>query len=794
MDPISEFREAIGRAGLTPPAEIIADGELHRFASNGKRGDLAGWYVLHLDGIPAGAFGCWRLDVYQTWCAKPERELTAAERAQQLERIEAAQRKREEAEREQRDQARRRAASEWSSARPAPDSHPYLARKGVKAHGLRVTGDGRLVVPVRDASGELHSLQFIGPDGDKRFLPAGRVRGCYFGIGKPRGVLCVAEGYATATTIHEATGHAVAVAFNAGNLEPVARALREKLPDVRLILCADDDVATADNPGITKATEAARAVGGFVAVPAFGPNRPERVTDFNDLAAHRGPEAVRAYIEDAKAPDALAWPDPLPLIADTVAAPYPVDALPGAIGEAVREVAAFVQCPVALAACSALSVLSAAAQGLANVRRGPDLQGPVSLYLLAVAESGERKSECDKRFSEPLRHWEAEKREAVQPDLERYRAELGAWEAEREAILQRIKQAVKEGKSAHEARADLVRLEGEKPAPVREPRLLLESETAESLAWNLARADGWPCGGILSAEAGIVFGGHSMRRDNIVNTLSLCNKLWSGEPYRVSRRTSESFDLQGARLTMGLAVQPGTIQAFFEDARGLARETGFAARFLIAWPESTQGTRLYRDAPDGWPGLNAFHAWLRALLGEALPFNECRHLAPPALELDREAFDAWRQFHDDAERELRNGGELADVRDVASKAAENVARVAALFHLATHGLAGRIGADHVAAAARIVTWHLFEARRFLVGLALPKILSNAVKLDAWLVAQCRERGAESVSARDVLCLGPNPVRRKVDRDAALAELIERERVCLEDAGRTIRINPALLGS
>lgn len=791
MDAIPEFREAIQRAGLTPPAEIIADGELHRFPSNGKRGDLAGFYTLHLDGTPAGMFGCWRSDVRQTWCAKSERELTPAERAQHRARMEAVQRQREQAEREQRDNARQRAASEWDNAKPAPDSHPYLERKRVKSHGLRVTDDGRLIVPVRDAAGVLHSLQFIAADGDKRFLTGGKVSGCYFSIGRPGDVLCIAEGYATAATIREATGHAVAVAFNSGNLALVARALREKLPDARIIVCADDDVATVGNPGLAKATEAARTVGATVAVPDFGPKRPERVTDFNDLAAHLGTDAVRERIGSARAPDRAGWPEPLPLIADTRSQPYPLDALPGAIGDAVREVAGFVQCPVALAACSALSALSVASQGIANVARDECLQGPLSLYLLAIAESGERKSECDRRFMEPLRQWEAERRDAIQPELERYRAGLAAWEVAREALLQRIKQDVKKGRSAREAQADLVRLESEKPEPIPTPRVLLESETAESLAWNLARPDGWPCGGIVSAEAGIVFGGHAMRRDTIVNTLSLLNKLWSGEPYSVGRRTSECFVLRGARLSMGLAVQPGTIRAFFDESRGLARENGFAARFLIAWPDSTQGTRLYRAPPARWPGLTAFHHRLGALLDTPLPVDERGSLAPSVLPLDREAFEAWRQFYDGAERELRAGGELAEVRDVASKAAENVARVAALFHVFEDGPSGEVGSHHVAAAVRIVTWHLFEAERLLGGLVLPKAVANAMKLDAWLRSRPRGAGEWSVRVRDVMNAGPNAVRRKADLMAALAELDERDRARLDADGRTIRINPAL---
>lgn len=153
-------------------------------------------------------------------------------------------------------------------ARPAHDNHPYLQRKKVRAVGLRQLRES-LLVPLRDGAGVLHSLQFIGADGSKRFLTGGRMRGCYFAIGRPVDALLLCEGYATAATVFEATGRACAVAFNAGNLLPVARVLRAKFPRLRIVVCADNDAATPGNPGLTKATEAARAVQGFVALPRF---------------------------------------------------------------------------------------------------------------------------------------------------------------------------------------------------------------------------------------------------------------------------------------------------------------------------------------------------------------------------------------------------------------------------------------------------------------------------------------------------------------------------------------------
>lgn len=298
-DAATQFRDAIQSAGLIPPDDIAPDGKLRRFASKGKRGDDSGWYVFYGDGIPAGSFGDWRTGLSQSWRANIERTLSPQEEAAHKARIEATRRQREADDILRNANARKLSVQIWNAAQPVTD-HPYLTCKGVKAYGLRVA-EGRLIVPMRDG-GEIHSLQTIGPDGDKLFQSGGRVKGCYHSIGKPDGVLCICEGYATGATIHEATGHAVAVAFNAGNLEPVALALREKFPALKLIVCADDDSETAGNPGLSKATAAAKAVGAFLAVPDFRSDRPAKASDFNDMAALHGLEAVRRAIGGAAAP------------------------------------------------------------------------------------------------------------------------------------------------------------------------------------------------------------------------------------------------------------------------------------------------------------------------------------------------------------------------------------------------------------------------------------------------------------------------------------------------------------
>ena len=230
MTKLEHFSDAIRSAGLKSPPEIIADGKIHRFSSNGKRGDDAGWYVLYDDGVPAGCFGDWRTGIKENWRADIGRALTPAEESAHRAKVEAMRREREAEETQRKIEAANQAATIWKAAQPAPEDHAYLTQKRIKAHGARLH-DGALVIPMRQGS-ELHSLQFVHADGVKRFLTGGRVTGCYFAIGDPKGAaaLCICEGFATGATIFESTNYPVAVAFNAGNLEPVTRGLLTDFP------------------------------------------------------------------------------------------------------------------------------------------------------------------------------------------------------------------------------------------------------------------------------------------------------------------------------------------------------------------------------------------------------------------------------------------------------------------------------------------------------------------------------------------------------------------------------------
>jgi len=236
-----EFQDAMRNSGVVIESEPIADGVLHRFKVKGdKNGSNNGWYVLYSDNNPKGCFGSWKLGTNETWSLKKFTEYTSQERVEWKQQQAKAQQERQEAKALEHEKARNEAKRIWNNAQPETGEHKYLRDKGVKPYSIK-TNRHQLVVPLRDTCGIIHSLQFISPDGNKKFLMGGAIKGYYNAIGVPENTLVIVEGYSTGASIHEATGYAVAVAFNAGNLQSVAKALHEKLPNITLIIASDND-------------------------------------------------------------------------------------------------------------------------------------------------------------------------------------------------------------------------------------------------------------------------------------------------------------------------------------------------------------------------------------------------------------------------------------------------------------------------------------------------------------------------------------------------------------------------
>lgn len=320
------FRCAIAETGLTPPGDVIPDGQIHRFATNGRPDDDAGWYILFGDDSPAGEFGCWRAGIKRTWSARNMTSMTPVELQIHKQRLTQVQNQREEEEARRHAEAATKAAELWQHMLLAPSDHPYLTTKGVLAHDLRVYSgalhiasqsmDGAFVVPLCDASGALCSLEFITKDGDKFFLPGGRKRGCWYVLGKIVDTIGITEGYATGATVHQAIDIPIVIAFDAGNLRPVAEAIRTKYPHSHIFIFGDND---ENRTGQNKASEAALAVSGITVIPdGIG-------DDWNDMHQRDGLDAVRTAIlsQVHRAEEITVIP-----LDDAALPPFPIEAFP----------------------------------------------------------------------------------------------------------------------------------------------------------------------------------------------------------------------------------------------------------------------------------------------------------------------------------------------------------------------------------------------------------------------------------------------------------------------------------
>ncbi len=487
------------------------------------------------------------------------------------------------------------------------------------------------------------------------------------------------------------------------------------------------------------------------------------------------------------------WQMPTPLTQAIAAQePYPVEALPDVIREAVAGYQAYGQQPLPIVAIAALANVSLASQALADVARDEALTGPSSLNFIVTADSGERKTSADKVFSKASREWEKTRRLAMQAELKQAKILVDAYMATRAGIIQQITGASKNGGTADQLAALQEALQGlDKDAPRLPiiPTLLFEDVTQEALIDELAK--GHPSSALYSDEAAIVVGSHGFHPERCLRYFGLVNRLWDGNGYKRQRITSEGASFYGRRLTCSLMMQLSVLKALVNMADGQSRNTGFLARVLLACPDSTMGTRFYKEPQSLDRVLEAFHARIHALLEMPLPVDqETGELTPPLLSLSAEARQLWVAYYNETEAAIAAQGQFYSIRDFAAKSAENAARLACNFHIFQHGADGDIGADVMRRAIAIVEWHLHETLRVFNHIDTPEEVTHARLLLDWL----RRKNHRAVTASEIATHGPNPLRQRAARHAALKTLCEHSYLREQTVGRNrqYEVNPVAL--
>lgn len=308
-----QLKDAMLGVGLKPPDVVHLDGKLHRFNSGtkGEGGhDKPGWYIVFSDGVPAGRFGCWRSGVELTWKAEIGRSLTTAEEMAQSRRLAEAKVQRDAEMKKTREAAANTVDLIWSSCIGSSSEHPYLKRKGIETHGARITGDGRLMVPLYDEDGALSTLQYIDADGKKLYHPGGQTGGMFniLGVMDDTDTLYIAEGFATAATIQEVTGKPCAVAYSASNLVPVTGILKAAHPTLDICIVADHD---ASGVGLRYAEQASAKFGVRMVMPPVMGDANDYVQTGHDLALLLKPQVATDYLIPADSfsaqPAPISW-------------------------------------------------------------------------------------------------------------------------------------------------------------------------------------------------------------------------------------------------------------------------------------------------------------------------------------------------------------------------------------------------------------------------------------------------------------------------------------------------------
>lgn len=359
MDALELFRVEMNRAGIPYSGPITADGRLHRFNADGEKGQASWYFLIQLDHAKFyGEYGCFRRNIrnyFKSWHNEPISSEQAREMREKMQRA-AAERRAEE--QRVRESARERAQAIMKATIAPPADHPYLKRKGVGVHGqlrfLQTCPDqellnGCLVLPLYNTRGELQTIEFIAPDKrfghnsdkrDKQLLFGGDPKGHFFTIhDSGSGPIVICEGYATGASIYEATGLDTVCARSNGNLAPVAQALHQAHPTRPIIIAADNDRFTPNNPGLTAAQKAAQLVKGHVVWPEFS-DQDTTSTDFNDLYLLAGRQAVRSVFRThlATFPDWTVLVEDAAIDTTDIHIPEPIELVSSLIPEQAKTV------------------------------------------------------------------------------------------------------------------------------------------------------------------------------------------------------------------------------------------------------------------------------------------------------------------------------------------------------------------------------------------------------------------------------------------------------------------------
>ena len=557
----------------------------------------------------------------------------------------------------------------------------------------------------------------------------------------PEATILVCEGekatLAALDFIHRAGGLARYIAVTSGSAKSAGSANWSALTDRDVQLWPDNDAAGTAYVNEVHAVirDTARSCR-FINIAPLGLPAHGDAAEWVALQAGSGIEGIAS----------LPLLDSLPAAdnAPPVEAPLPLfreiegrqtlnpDDLGPMLGAAAKAITAAVQCPMGISVGAVLAAAALCVQGHANISvDGREV--PLSLYILTVAASGERKTSADKLAMASVRRFQKQTYAAY-------------------------KLAVK----AHKALLRSLPKDAIPPDAPIDPTILVQDTTLDAMIRNLI--NGYPSQGMIVSEGGSFLGGYAMSADLLLRTAAFLAAIWSGESISQSRVTGRHM-ADDRRLSIHLQGQPEVMAGFIGNE--LLQSQGILQRFLMSDPETQIGSRLYARSDIGRDA--AYQVYLErldSLLAITLPIDATGELAPRALSLSAGAYALWVNAHDAIERAAATGGALENFRAYAAKLAEQILRLAGVITGFEDIAATEVSETTMLGAIRLANFYLHEAMHLLSGPG-DKQLDEAKELLDWM-----RRAASPVALRDIYRLGPMFARTASRARKAVATLVE----------------------
>jgi phage/plasmid primase-like uncharacterized protein len=530
---------------IEPPNEIVINGKIQRFNILGhkNKNNMNGWYVIFNNGpVPAGCFMDFSQGEKHSFRADIGRKLTQEEEAAAKECQKQAKLNLERQEAEKHKKAAKEAQRIWSESEDYKEeaNHPYLRNKQVASHGLKVNQKGFLILPLYDDNGMISSLQYIWDTGEKRYLSGSRKQGCYWWIGELGNAqkAFMAEGYATAASIYEATGLPVIIAFDSGNLVPVSKVIKQKHPKMELVIVADNDASRAGEKAAQAAAEASGAR--VILIPEPG--------DANDYAA-AGKDLKGLLLGEEEL-------EPLVISGRIHPGRFDVNLLPKVLKDYVADEAERMGADPGMLAMFALSAVATVLDHRLKIqvkKYDPGWTQAPRLWIAVVAPPSTKKSPALQVAFKPVRGIEAE-------EARKYQKALKEWQ---------------------EATAEMKKGEIRTPEPVHK-RLTVSDATVEKIGDILGKLEPRGITSIHDELSGWLAGMDAYRGKGIQKDRAAWLTAYTGGSWSIDRINRGSVFVENWSISVVGGIQPEVLFTLMKSYD----HDGMLPRFLLYYAES----------------------------------------------------------------------------------------------------------------------------------------------------------------------------------------------------------------